>query len=93
MEKKRRKGKEGGMEEKARKDSTFKQEKEQSKQPAQTQAQPKPQTKAEPALNEKDKAILNNVEHIIWNPDILKNLKDSKDKQPNGYSRKKPPIK
>jgi len=55
--------------------------------------QPKPAPKASPPLTEKDRMILQDVEHIIWNPDLLKNLKGSKSELPNGYSKKKAPIK
>jgi len=58
----------------------------------QKSAQPKPAPKAQPVLNEKDRMILQDVEHIIWNPDLLKNLKDKKSQEPNGYSKKKAPA-
>ena len=85
MEKKRKKnsGKEAGK-------ADFKlQNRPQPKpiQPRQTEVKPAP--KAQPVLNEKDKAILDDVEHIIWNPDLLKNLKDGKSQPPNGYGKKK----
>ena len=55
--------------------------------------QPKPAPKASPPPTEKDRMILQDVEHIIWNPDLLKKLKDSKAQLPNGYSKKKAAIK
>ncbi len=66
MDKKRRKapGKEAGLKQLS------------VQRPVRVQSQPKPPPRAQPALNEKDKAILDDVEHIIWNPDRLKNLKN-----------------
>jgi hypothetical protein len=60
-------------------------------QPIRVEARPLP--KAAPVLNEKDRMILQDVEHIIWNPDLLKNLKDDKTKLPNGHAKKKPSLK
>jgi hypothetical protein len=55
--------------------------------------QAKPAPKASPPPTEKDRMILQDVEHIIWNPDLLKKLKDSKAQAPNGYSKNKKPLK
>ncbi len=60
-------------------------------QPRHVEAKPAPKT--QPVLNEKDKAILDDVEHIIWNPDLLKNLKDGKSQPPDGYAKKKALLK
>jgi hypothetical protein len=60
-------------------------------QPRHVEAKPAP--KAQPVLNEKDKAILDDVEHIIWNPDLLKNLKKGKSQPPDGYAKKKALLK
>ena len=55
--------------------------------------QAKPAPKASPAITEKDRMIVQDVEHIIWNPDLLKKFKDEKSQSPNGYSKKKASMK
>ncbi|MCJ7766929.1 hypothetical protein MUP79_00865 [Candidatus Bathyarchaeota archaeon] len=61
--------------------------------PKKMETKPQPRLEKKEVLNEKDRMILQDVEHIIWNPDMLKNLKKGKPQPPNGYSKNKKPLK